>query len=155
MYSDGRRDACANCGSTLSAVGMFPQLQLVLCRPLEYSIQQHLVLCRPSECFRSCSQYFVGRQSTPSNSILYSVGRRSISTVVASPMSAVRVLRPVAEAFCRPSRCFCKRKRYFVGRQSADLINKKVNEQKEYTQKIVKLFFLFFSIFISTIARDI
>ena len=36
--SIGRHNICANCGSTLSAVGVFPQLNLVLCRPLEYSI---------------------------------------------------------------------------------------------------------------------
>ena len=32
-YSVGRHDACAKCGSTLSAVGVFLQLYNVLCRP--------------------------------------------------------------------------------------------------------------------------
>ena len=81
VYFVGRHDACANCGSTLSAVRVFPQLQqvlsrpreysilqnLVLCRPLEYSIPQHRILCRPSRCLRKMRKHSVGRESIISN----------------------------------------------------------------------------------------
>ena len=76
-------DSCSkNRGRIKSAVRVFPPLWQVLRRPIEYSIQLHRVLCRPSRCLRKLRKYPVGRES--------------ISAVVASTLSPVGVLHPIA-----------------------------------------------------------
>ena len=80
-YSVARHDTSAICRSTLSAVRVFPQLYFVLCRPLWY--------------FRSCSRYSVGRESTPSCSIAYSVGRHDTCANRGSTLTADRIRQAI------------------------------------------------------------
>ena len=49
------------------------------------------------------SEHRVGRQSAPSNRIKHPVARQSTPSNRASTLSPVRVLHPIAQAFCRPS----------------------------------------------------
>ena len=121
-YSVGRESAFSIVASTMSAVRVSHSVASGTQLAVTMLAQIAEVFYRPWWYFRSCSKYSVARESNASCSIGYSVGRCSVSAIVASTLSAVRVLHPTAsgtlsaervlhpveEAFCRTSECVWK-----------------------------------------------
>ncbi len=126
-YPDGRESASSIVARTLTAVGVFYSIALgtlsaiVVLLPIASHTLSAVtifaqiaeVLCRTWEYFRNRSKYYVGRESTPSCSILFFVGHcstpsRSIENFVGchvtcanrgGTLSAVKILAHNEEVF--------------------------------------------------------
>ena len=73
------------------------QIATILAIPLQNQSPRY------QESSKKRSKHHVGRQSAPSNRIKHPVARQSTPSNRASTLSPVRVLQPIAQAFCRPS----------------------------------------------------
>ena len=116
----GRQSVISNRGSILSAVGVLHPIGASILSAVRVLQPIAEAFCRPSEYFIRLRKHPIGRESTPFNGSKHSVGRWSISAVVAGTLSGVGVLHPAAsgtlsavrvlflfaEVFCRPLECF-------------------------------------------------
>ena len=116
----GRQSVISNRGSILSAVGVLHPIGASILSAVRVLQPIAEAFCRPSEYFIRLRKHPIGRESTPSDRSKHSVGRWSISAVVAGTLSAIRVHHPAAsgtlsavrvlflfaEVFCRPLECF-------------------------------------------------
>ena len=116
----GRQSVISNRGSILSAVGVLHPIGASILSAERVLQPIAEAFCRPSEYFIRLRKHPIGRESTPFNGSKHSVGRWSISAVVAGTLSAIRVHHPAAsgtlsavrvlflfaEVFCRPLECF-------------------------------------------------
>ena len=116
----GRQSVISNRGSILSAVEVLHPIEAGILSAVRVLQPIAEAFCRPSEYFIRLRKHPIGRESTPFNGSKHSVGRWSISAVVAGTLSAIRVHHPAAsgtlsavrvlflfaEVFCRPLECF-------------------------------------------------